>query len=165
MRLTWVLAIVLADAVLALVAGPVVAAAALLVPAAYLAARTVAREGGGGTIGSFVTTPSRPRTRLVLGVLLAGMVAVVVLTQSVVALLGWGAVMFATTLLLLDDSTGSVTNNASILSGRPVAPTARGRGRIRVDHVTPEKRREVWLTLVPVVAIVALTVVLVASST
>jgi hypothetical protein len=117
----------------------VVAAVALLVPAAYLAVRAMLRERADGTLGSLVKTPSRARTRLVVGALLAGMVAIVILTGNVAALLGWGAVMLATTLLLLDDSTGSVTNNASILSGRPVAPTARGRGRIRVDHVTPEK--------------------------
>jgi hypothetical protein len=100
-----------------------------------------------------LTTPSGLRTRVVVAGLVAVALALIVLVDSVVPLVVWGGVMFASTMLLLDDSTGRVTNNASILAGRPIAPTARGREPISLDHLTREQRRDAWILFPTLIAI------------
>ena len=102
---------------------------------------------------AFLGTPSRARTRLVVGGLIAGILLIELFTESVVPLLIWGALLLGVGLLMLDDSTGAMTNNASILAGRPIAVTARGRKHVTVHHITPEKRRERWLLFLTVLAV------------
>jgi hypothetical protein len=89
----------------------------------------------------------------VVGGLIAGILLIELLTESVVPLLILGALLLGIGILMLDDSTGAITNNASILAGRPVAVTARGRKQITVHHITPEIRRERWLLFLIVLAL------------
>jgi hypothetical protein len=102
---------------------------------------------------SFLTTPSRARTHVVAGGHFVGVIVINVLVFA--GPVTWGlvtAVAVATTLLivisafvLVVDSTGAVTNPASVLARRPIALTARSREQISLDHITPERRRRMWV--------------------
>jgi hypothetical protein len=154
MGLWWLLAIIVADALIAIAAGPAIAAAVLLVGIGYLMLRTLRTESGRVGFRVFVATPSRARTRLTAGGLIAGILVLALVTKSVLPLVIWGAVILGVGFLMLDDSTAAVTNSASILAGRPIAPTARGRKRITLDHITPERRRQSWLSFLTMLGIV-----------
>ena len=85
--------------------------------------------------------PRNLRANLLLLGVFTGLVAIGELTDDPLPLaLGVAAsgVMLA---LVRHEHAGAVTNTASVLAGRPIALTARGRARVRVDHVPPEARR------------------------
>ena len=92
---------------------------------------------------------------LLLGVIVAA-VAIDRLAGGPLPLALWVAASGLTLALVRHESGGAVTNTASVLAGRPIALTARGRARIRVDHVPPEARRLLrQMALLLVVVLVA----------
>jgi hypothetical protein len=95
---------------------------------------------------SFITTPSRTRANLVLVGLVAGSIALERVTTGPVASAISVLVILAVVSLLRYDGTGAVSNTASLVVGRPIALTARGRAGLSVDHLTAEQRRLLRLT-------------------
>jgi hypothetical protein len=108
---------------------------------------------------SFITTPSRTRANLVLAALVAGSVALDRLTAGPVASAVFVLVVLAVVALLRHDGSGSVSNTASLVVGRPIALTARGRAELSVDHLTAEQSRLLRLTGWTVLAIITVAVV------
>jgi hypothetical protein len=92
---------------------------------------------------------------LLLGVIVTA-VAIERLAGGPLLLALWLAASCVTLALVRHESGGAVTNTASVLAGRPIALTARGRVRMRVDHVPPEARRLLrQMALLLVVVLVA----------
>ncbi len=114
---------------------------------------------------SFLSGPSRARSQVVLGLLIAGAL-LLQLVDSVVPLLVWAVLSAGVVLLMLhpDHEDGAV-NIISILAGRPIALTARARQRMTLHHIRPEQRRLIRLLgLVPLAFIVVAIVLGVAVS-
>jgi hypothetical protein len=78
-----------------------------------------------------------------------------------VPLAAWVVVVVAVTLLLLHDGLGPVTNSASVLTGRPIALTARGRELAAAADITPEQRRQSRLMALTALGIVVVAFLLV----
>lgn len=114
---------------------------------------------------SFLTTPSTARSRIVIGVLIAGGLLLQPVDSGVPVLL-WTVLLAGFGLLMLhpDHEDGAV-NAVSVLAGRPIALTARARERMTLHHIIPEQRRLIRMAgLVPLAFIVVAIVLGVADS-
>jgi hypothetical protein len=106
-------------------------------------------------VRTFLTTPSRARTQLVHGGHLIGitLINLSLLTDAGGRGLVWAALavtavlLGASALILSVDANGAVTNPVSLVAGRPIALSSRGRERISLDRITPEQRRTMRLVL------------------
>jgi len=105
--------------------------------------------------------PRNLRANLLLLGVFTGLVAISELSDDPLPLAAGVAASGVMLTLVRHEHAGAVTNTASVLAGRPIALTARGRARVRVDHVPPEARRlvrQMTLLLLVIVAAVGVRV-------
>ena len=90
----------------------------------------------------FLTTPTRARAGAVTAAILVGVLVTIALTDDATApMVAWIVLTVGVLLFLLHDGMGPVTNMASVLAGRPIALTKRGRDTVGLDQLAPELRR------------------------
>ena len=111
-------------------------------------------------IRRFARSPSRVRANAVLGGLVVTLILVYALTGSAAVIAVWAAVIAATGLLLLHDGAGAVANVASILAGRPIALTARGRELVDLGAIGEQTRQQFRVLFAGAVGLAVLGIVL-----
>jgi UDP-N-acetylmuramyl pentapeptide phosphotransferase/UDP-N-acetylglucosamine-1-phosphate transferase len=89
-----------------------------------------------------------------------GLPVIELLDGSVVLLALWVVAIGATGSLLLHDGAGGMANAISILVGRPIALTARGREKIELGSISPETRRQLRVAFLAMMALAMIGLVL-----
>ncbi|HEV2999722.1 MAG TPA: hypothetical protein VGW75_03195 [Solirubrobacteraceae bacterium] len=107
-----------------------------------------------------MSTPSRARSVAAWAAIAISLLAIVVSSRDSRPLVIWGAVVLPLTVLMLHERDGAIMNFASMVSGRPIALTARGRRLIELDSVTSHERRVFRVVGLMVVTFVLLGIVL-----
>ena len=110
---------------------------------------------------SFLMTPSVARVRVAFAVLLVAFVGPSIAGHTSRA---WTAVclvllVLMVLLLRVEMVTGSLTNGASAIAGRPIALTSRGREKLAIGDFTPQARRTLRLLVGALVVIAAITLI------
>lgn len=107
-------------------------------------------------IQMFLSRPTRARLFSVLGAEVA--LGLLLSWSGVLPLSITLCVFVLTALSLLEDGSGSIRNLASVIAGRPIAITRRGRKLVDLNDLTPGQRREAVVFVAALVMLAVVTV-------